>query len=86
MTEQRHGDRRADPIFVGYLPTPSKDHAFLRLWLPILLIITVIVAVGLSIKQPLPGQGVWDLGKELALELEEKGYAWVEEEAVGSGS
>ena len=25
-------------------------------------------------------------GKELALELEEKGYAWVEEEAVGSGS
>lgn len=70
MTEQRHGDRRADPIFVGYLPTPSKDHAFLRLWLPILLIITVIVAVGLSIKQPLPGQGVWDLGKELALEGE----------------
>ena len=81
MTEKQHGDRRADPIFVGYLPTPSKDHAFLRLWLPILLIITVIVAVGLSIKQPLPGQGVWDLGKELALEVEVSGYAGIDDAA-----
>lgn len=63
-------DRRNEPIFVGYLPTPKRDHAFLRICLPLLLILAAVVAVAVSIGQPNPGTGVWDTGKELALDGE----------------
>ena len=61
-------DRRSDPIFVGYLPTPKKDHVFLKTILPLLLILTAIVAAAVSTEQPNPGTGVWDTGHELKLE------------------
>lgn len=61
-------DRRNDPIFVGYLPTPKRDHLFLKTCLPLLLILTAIVAAALSTEQPNPGTGVWDTENELTLE------------------
>ena len=63
-------DRRTDPIFVGYLPTPLRDRRFLMVWIPILLWGFVLLAIGLSLDQTSPGDGTWDTGNLLTLEGE----------------
>ena len=63
-------DRRTDPIFVGYLPTPLRDRRFLMVWIPLLLWGFVLLAIGLSLDQSSPGQGTWDTGHLLTLEGE----------------
>jgi hypothetical protein len=63
-----HLDRRVDPIFVGYLPTPPRDRAFLLRVVPLLFAIAAVVAAGLSADQRTPGDGRWDLENTLVLE------------------
>lgn len=73
MTDHRSDrglDRRRDPIFVGYLPTPTRDRWFLGRSIPILLVVVAIIAAGLSSDQRPPGDGVWDLSTEVVLEGE----------------
>lgn len=63
-------DRRGDPIFVGYLPTPARDRRFLLVVIPLLLVGVVLLAIGRSLDQGSPGQGIWDTGHLRTLEGE----------------
>ena len=52
MTDHRSDrglDRRRDPIFVGYLPTPTRDRWFLGRSIPILLVVVAIIAAAIII-------------------------------------
>lgn len=66
----RHDDVAERDFFVGYLPMPARDVRFLRVFLPALALAVAATALVESGFQRNPGDGVWDTGREIALEGE----------------
>lgn len=57
-----------DPMYVGYLPVPTRIRRFIRPVVAGLLLLMVVAAVAIAARQRDPGDGVWGLGRTIEFE------------------
>ncbi|MCC7388333.1 MAG: hypothetical protein IT431_06155 [Phycisphaerales bacterium] len=58
------GPRRAEPIYVGYLPTPERHQRLLRVIVPAMLVLAVVSAGLIAGAQRSPGPASWSAEAE----------------------